>query len=163
MKIRKLRLQDAPLMLEWMHDDTVVHYLREDYAGKAEEDCISFIIKARDEAENIHLAVADDSGEYMGTVSLKHIRQNTAEFGIALRTCAMGRGYAFYGMQAIMEYGSGNRGIDTVYWCVDPDNQRAVRFYEKHAFLRCSPPEQAPGYTEEEKRRYIWYRVERQH
>ena len=161
MKLRKLRIQDAPLMLEWMHDDMVVHYFRKDFSGRTEEDCIRFIRKARDETENIHLAVADDSDEYMGTVSLKHIKNRTAEFGIAMRACAMGKGYALYGMKEIMEYGYRNRKIDHIYWCVEPDNLKAVHFYEKLDFPRCEAPDQAAGYTEEEKRRYIWYHVQR--
>lgn len=159
MIIRKLRMQDAPLMLEWMHDDTLVHYLRADFAEKAIDDCIRFIIEAQDETKSIHLAVTDDSDEYMGTVSLKHIQKNTAEFGIALRACAMGKGYASYGMKMIMEYGYRNRRIDTAYWCVDSDNRRAVRLYEKHGFQKCKAPVQATEYTDEEKRKYIWYRV----
>ena len=43
MKLRKLQAKDALLMLEWMHDDTVVHYLREDFAAKTKDDCIRFI------------------------------------------------------------------------------------------------------------------------
>ena len=159
MKMRKLQMQDAHWMLEWMHDDTVVHYLRGNFAEKTIDDCIRFILKSRDETENIHLAVVDDSDEYMGTVSLKHIRQNTAEFAIALRASAMGRGYASFGMKAIMEYGYRSRGIDSFYWCVDPDNQRALSFYGKHSCRRGKAPDLSPGYTDEDKGRYIWYSV----
>ena len=161
MKLRKLRIEDAPFMLEWMRDETIVQYLRENFAEKTQEDCIRFINRSRDETESIHLAIGDDSDVYMGTVSLKHIQQNTAEFGIALRACAMGRGHALYGMKMIMEYGYRIRGIDSVYWCVDPENKRAVRFYEKHEYQRCEAPDQASEYTDEEKRRYIWYHVQR--
>ena len=34
MKLRKLELKDAPLMLEWMHDETVVEDLHTDFASK---------------------------------------------------------------------------------------------------------------------------------
>ena len=161
MNLRKLQIEDAPYMLEWMHDDTVVHDLRADFANKTEEDCIRFIAKAQNETENIHLAVADETDEYMGTVSLKHIRQNTAEFAVALRSCAMGKGCAFFAMREIMEYGYRTRGIDTVYWCVDPRNHRAIHFYEKHGFQRWDAPDRACGYKDEEKQHYYWYCVER--
>ena len=159
MKLRKLRAKDALLMLEWMHDEIVVHYLREDFAEKTINDCIRFIDEAQDEADSIHLAIVNDQDEYMGTVSLKHIRQNTAEFGIALRTCAMGGICASFGMKEILVFGYKSRGIDDVYWCVVPENQRAIHFYEKHYYQRCDIPDQAFGYTEEEKKKYIWYRV----
>ena len=119
MKLRKLMAKDAPLMLEWMHDDAVVHFFKKDFGTKTLEDCNRFIAGAQDESDNIHMAIASDNDEYMGTASLKHIRQNTAELGIAVRDCAMGDGYSAFGMKAIMEYGYQNRGIDTIYWCVD--------------------------------------------
>ena len=35
MRLRKLQLKDAPLMLEWMHDESVVHDLHTDFASKS--------------------------------------------------------------------------------------------------------------------------------
>ena len=128
MNLRKLELKDAPLMLEWMHDDSVVHDLKTDFAEKTIEDCKTFIILARDESESLHLAIVDINDEYMGTVSLKHIKDRTAEFGITVRKCAMGKGYSRFGMERIIEKGFQERDIHTVYWCVDPENKRAVRF-----------------------------------
>ena len=110
MRLRKLEIRDAPLMLEWMRDESVVCYFRKDFAKMTMDDCIDFIQRAQKETENIHLAIADDRDEYMGTVSLKQIRGNIAELGIALRAAAMGRGYALFGMNEIMEYGFRTRG-----------------------------------------------------
>ena len=45
----------------------------------------------------------------------------------------------------------------TIYWCVDPENQRALRFYEKQGFHRGDVPAWAEEYTDEEKSRLIWY------
>ena len=160
MRLRKLEIKDAPLMLEWMQDQSVVRYFRKDFARRTMEDCLDFIRGAQRETENIHLAVADDRDEYMGTVSLKQIRGNMAELGIALRAAAMGRGYALFGMNEIMEYGYRTRGISGIYWCVDPENQRAVKFYDGNGYQRCEIPAQAVGYTEEEKRKYLWYHVQ---
>lgn len=160
MRLRKLQFKDAPLMLEWMRDESVVRYFRKDFASQTIDDCTDFINNAQKETENIHLAIANDRDEYMGTVSLKQIRQNTAELGIALRVAAMGRGYALFGMNEIIEYGDKERGINHIYWCVDPENQRAVRFYDGNGYRRCGIPVQALGYTEEEKQKYLWYHVQ---
>ena len=151
-------MKDAPLMLEWMR--TVPHFFRDDFSGKTIDDCIRFISESQDETESIHLAIVDDHDEYMGTVSLKHIRRNIAEFAIALRSCAMGMGYASFGMKEITDYGYRNRNIVTVYWCVDPKNRRAVRFYQKQGYQPCDAPDQTLGYTDEEKRKYLWYQAE---
>lgn len=136
MKLRKLERKDAPLMLEWMHDPTIVENLQANFAEKTLEDCIQFIDNAADSALDMHMAIADDNDEYMGTVSLKHIGQGTAEFAITVRSVAQGKGYAQYGMQKILDYGIHDLGLEAVYWCVSPENGRAVRFYDKNNYTR---------------------------
>lgn len=157
MKLRDLQAKDISFMFEWMHDDFVVHYLKQDFTKKKIEDCIKFIELAQDKSENIHLAIVDDFDEYMGTVSLKNLNQNTAEFAIVLRSCAMGGGFANFAMNEIFEYGYKNYGIEIVYWCVNIENRRALNFYDKYKYHRSEIPIQAIGYTEEEEQNYIWY------
>ncbi len=133
MYLRELRQEDAPLMLEWMHDESVVGTLRGDFASKTLDDCRAFISTSLTET-NIHLAIASDTDEYMGTVSLKNIENNNAEFAITVRSEAMRRGYAWFGMRAIIEKAFNELGLESVYWCVSRKNERAVRFYDKHNF-----------------------------
>jgi diamine N-acetyltransferase len=160
MKLRKLQAEDAPFMLEWMHDDSVVHDLRTNFAVKTLEDCISFIKMAQDTNENLHLAIVDENDTYMGTVSLKHITKTSAEFGITVRKCAMGKGFSKFAMQHIIETGFKQLGLQKIYWCVAPENHRAVRFYDKNKFDRCLAPAEAQNfYTSEEITHYIWYAV----
>ena len=134
MVLRKLELKDAPLMLEWMHDRSVTNDLKADFASKTLEDAENFIRSSWENTESVDLAVASDEDEYMGTVSLKHIENGSAEFAIAFRTAAMGRGYSWFGMKSIIEKAFTEYGLDCVYWCVSRDNKRAVRFYDKHNF-----------------------------
>ena len=136
MKLRKLELKDAPLMLEWMHDETVVEDLHTDFASKTIDDCIKFIENSNNFTESAHYAIASDEDEYMGTVNLKHIDRdtNSAEFAITVRKASMGRGYSWFGMEAIIEKAFSEFGLDSVYWCVSRKNTRAVRFYDKHNF-----------------------------
>lgn len=160
MKLRKLKTEDAPFMLEWMHDDSVVHDLRTNFSVKTLEDCISFIKMAQDTKENLHLAIVDENDTYMGTVSLKHITQTSAEFGITVRKCAMGKSFSKYAMQHIIETGFKQLGLQKIYWCVAPENQRAVRFYDKNKFDRCLAPTEAQNfYSAGEISHYIWYVV----
>ena len=161
MNIRKLRTGDAPLMLEWMHDDFVVHDMKTNFASKTLEDCISFINDAQVAKDSLHMAVTDDNDIYMGTVSLKHIKNSSAEFAITVRKCAMGKGYSQYGMRHIIETGFGQIGLEKIYWCVSPVNQRAVRFYDKNGYKRVSFPTEAKEfYAEEELQCFIWYEVQ---
>lgn len=156
MKLRRLKLQDAPLMLEWMHDDTVVHDLRTDFGQKKLEDCISFIEQSNMISDSLNLAIVDDDDEYMGTVSLKHITLESAEFGITVRKCAMGKGYSDFGMKEIIRIGFEQYSLKSIFWCVDPNNARAIRFYDKHGYERCSAPD-TDYYTLEEKEAFVWY------
>lgn len=134
MLLRRLELRDAPLMLEWMHDKRVVENLKADFASKTLSDCEDFIRASWEDKRNIHLAIVSDTDEYMGTVSLKYIENETAEFAITVRAEAMRKGYAWYGMETIIEKAFDEYGLESVYWCVSRANERAVRFYDKHNF-----------------------------
>lgn len=123
-------------MLEWMHDENVVEKLRGNFKEKTLVDAESFIIASENKENDIHLAIVSDEDEYMGTVSLKNIERNnnSAEFAITVRKYAMGRGYSWYGMEEIIQRGFEIYGLDSIYWCVSRENERAVRFYDKHNF-----------------------------
>lgn len=136
MYLRELNINDAPFMLEWMHDESVTHDLSTNFNTKTIEDCERFISGSHDKTKDLHLAIVSDSDEYMGTVSLKQIDEvaGNAEFAIAVRKSAMGRGYSWFGMIEIIKFAFEELGLNSVYWCVSNDNQRAVRFYDKHGF-----------------------------
>lgn len=134
MYLRTLELKDAPAMLAWMHDRRVTENLRTDFASKTLQDAENFIKWSWEDEQNLNLAIASDEDEYMGTVSLKHIENGSAEFAITVRAEAMGRGYSWFGMESIIEKAFQEYGLESVYWCVSKTNARAVRFYDKHNF-----------------------------
>lgn len=140
MNLRKLEMKDAPLMLEWMHDADATKDLRADFASKTLADAEAFIRASWEDKENIHLAVVSDTNEYMGTVSLKHVMDGTAEFAITIRRVAMGRGYSAFAIHSIMERAFQEYGLSLVYWCVDKSNVRAVRFYDKNLYHEMPDP-----------------------
>ena len=159
MNLRKLELKDAPLMLEWMHDKSVVEDLRTNFLTKTIEDCENFIIRSWDDSNNWNVAIVDEDDTYMGTVSLKNIKEDSAEFGITIRSCAMGKGYSIWAMKEALRIGFEENGVQKVYWCVSPDNKRAVRFYDKNGFERVDAKEldMIEGYTQEQIGSYVWY------
>ena len=164
MKLRDLKSEDAPLMLEWMHDADCVGKLQSDFMSKTLDDCYNFIRYAQAPKDDLHLAIADDDGTYMGTVSLKHIdlSEKRAEFAIAIRRCAMGKGISRAAMTAILEKGLEEMGLKEIYWCVSPENKRAVKFYDKNGYPRIQANAiDAAHYTPEQIRSYIWYAVTR--
>ena len=161
MKLRNLELKDAPLMLEWMHDKSVVENLRTNFLSKTMEDCENFIKLSWNDEKNWNMAIVDDNDMYMGTISLKNIKEDSAEFGITVRSCAMGRGYSIWAMTEAIRIGFEEKGINKIYWCVSPDNKRAVRFYDKNEFERIDMKklDMIEGYTQEQIDAYVWYLV----
>lgn len=161
MKLRKLEKKDAEYMLEWMHDPSVVEFMQANFAAKTIEDCLGFIESAQDTLETLNLAIVDDADEYMGTVSLKHIKGKTAEFGITIRKCAMGKGYSAFGMKEIIRIAFEERGLEKVYWCVAPENTRAIRFYDKNCYQRIDANTLGIGekYGDRSINELVWYEV----
>lgn len=161
MRLRKLEKKDASLMLEWMHDPSVVENMYTDFISKTIEDCEAFIQQAEQVCHNLHLAIADEKDNYMGTVSLKHIVGASAEFAITVRKSAMGKGYAKYGMEEIIRIGFRELRLQQIYWCVNPENKRAVRFYDKNGYQRiCASLLKIMGtYSPDQIEDFIWYRV----
>ena len=164
MKLRNLELKDAPLMLEWMHDKSVVEDLRRNFLSKTIEDCENFIKNSWDDKNNWNVAITDEEDTYMGTISLKNIKEDSAEFGITIRACAMGKGYSIWAMKEILNIGFQEKNLKKIYWCVSPDNKRAVRFYDKNGFRRVDAKvlDMIEGYTQEQIDAYVWYLAEKE-
>lgn len=160
MRLRDLEPRDAEAMLAWMHDPGVVAKMQANFKEKTLADCRAFIAASR-EGGNLHLAIADDADAYMGTVSLKRIGGGAAEFAIVVGRAAMGTGCAIWAMREILKLGFARLGLERVYWCVAPDNARALRFYDKNGFPRVDlatlPP--PPGYPAAQAKAYVWYQV----
>ena len=163
MILRRLRHQDAERMIEWMHDPVVVAAMHTDFMSKGIEDCRFFIDNSIG-ATDIHMAIADDSDVYMGTVSLKHISEGTAEFAIVLCRDAMGKGYAIWAMNEILKMGFDDMGLEEIYWCVAANNSRAIRFYDKNHFKRVDAKEinHLMGYSKKQIDSYIWYKKKKE-
>lgn len=138
MRLRKLKLKDAPLMLEWMHDDNVVHFMGTKFSKKTLHDCEMFITSSRNDIKNFHCAIVDEFDVYMGTVSLKNINteRSNAEFAITIRRQAMAKGYSYFGMNEMLKLGFKDLRLDEIYWYVRKDNIRAIRFYKKNGFKK---------------------------
>ena len=156
MILRKLKLEDAPLMLEWMHDRYVVENLNKNYLSKTITDCECFIKQALIDTDNIHLAI-DCDGEYMGTVSLKNIDDKQAEFAISIRRVAMNKDISRFAMQEIIKIAFEKLKLQKIYWYVRPENIRAQKFYDKNGFMRITKPIDIKNNNEDN---YIWYQKE---
>lgn len=153
MQLRRLQMEDAPLMLEWMHDPDAVAHMHARFGAMTLADCQEFIRSAQSDVPNLHRAVADEEGTYLGTVSLKKInkQQGKAEFAIAVRRIAMGQGVSSWAMKAILTLGFTELGLWCIYWCADAANVRACRFYAKQGYR---PRKAVP-----DEHNLLWYEV----
>lgn len=133
--IRRLKESDAPLMLEWMHDDAVNCWFRYPFADMTLEKVLFFIKYSFDE-ENQHFAIADKKDEYLGTISLKKIseRDHNAEFVIAARRKAWDTGMVEKAVTEILRYAFNDLGLHRVYLKVLSDNTAARKLYENCGF-----------------------------
>ncbi len=73
-----------------MHDEDIIKAMkrisRHDIGGLQ-----NLYPKGARHRTDLHLAIVDDNDIYMGTVSLKHITNQSAERAIILRSCALGK------------------------------------------------------------------------
>lgn len=131
--LRKLKLKDIPLMLEWMNDPDIYSTMQYNPDNISVESAETFIIHSQEDEQNLHLAIVLENDEYQGTVSLKNIdrKNRNAEFAIAVRKSAMGRGISKQAFKKILKIAFEELKLNKVYLYVRTDNIRAIRFYEK--------------------------------
>ena len=132
--LRSLRPEDAPLMLEWMQDPSIACFFRFDAAVMTVEKCAAFIESANCDQKSRHYAIADENDEYLGTISLKNIQNDSAEYAVSTRKCAHGTGAAVYATREILRIAFEELGLETVFLNVLADNLRANAFYCKMGF-----------------------------
>lgn len=160
LKLRELELKDSIGMLEWMSDSSINELMHFKKNGISKEQIEKFILSAQDVEKNLHLAIVDSNDEYLGTVSLKnidHINQN-AEFAIAIRTCAMGKGISKFAVSEILKIAFEQLKLHKVYFYVRSDNLRAIKFYEKSKFYREGIFKEH-DFDGEKYHDLIWYRI----
>ncbi len=133
--LRPLRSGDIPGMLEWMRDPEINRWFRFDADQMTEEKAEKFIQESFTETDR-HYAIADESDEYLGTISLEEIdRENGhALYAISLRSRAQGRGFALEATKELLRIAFEELGMERVYLNVISDNYRARRLYEKAGF-----------------------------
>ena len=159
--LRELKIEDAKRMLKWMHTEKVTKYLNADFSAKSLDDCMLFITSSKRSKQDVHFAIVNNADEYIGTVSLKNIINNTAEFAIVLSDSVFGLGVGKEAMKLILDYGRKELNLKDIYWCVSPLNKRAVCFYDKNGYSRIDPPKCLPlntNYSKEQIGEFLWYK-----
>lgn len=157
--LRRLNQKDAPLMLEWMHDNTINCCFQYPFADMTLEKVKTFIEKSFND-ENRHFAIVDSNDEYLGTISLKNIspQNKNAEYAIVTRKKAQGTGLALKATNELLDYAFNDLGLHKVYLNVLEDNVRARKFYEKCGFKQEGIAQDAVRIADKYKS-LVWYGI----
>ena len=136
--LRELKIDDSKGMLEWMKDPLITKGFNKNFSNYTINDCKDFILKNElnyyiKEPNEIHFAVIDETNEYKGTVSLKHInyQYGFAEFAIIITKSAQGTGLAKTAFNEIVKYGFEELQLKYIYFSCKKDNLAANKFYTK--------------------------------
>lgn len=139
--LRRLKEKDAEFMLEWMHDPDAQKGFQKNMMDVTLEDARCFcreacLNSAPKEGHSIHLAIADEKDEYLGTISLKNfnLEYRSAEFAISLRKKARGQGIGVKAVRMLLKKGFEEFGLHRIYLTVLADNIAAIKLYEKCGF-----------------------------
>lgn len=138
MRLRNLELKDAPLMYEWMKDETVTRWFRFNTDNITIESTKEFILENDNKDKvNYHYAIVDDNDEYLGTVSLKNIDYDdlNGEYAIVLRKMAQGKGVGSFATHEIQRIAFEELGLHRLYLNVLSDNVHAWKLYEYWGFI----------------------------
>lgn len=132
--LRTLQEKDAAGMLEWQKEPSIMCFFRFDASSATIDTCRDYIARANREPNARHYAIADENDEYLGTISLKNIDGESAEYAISTRKCAHGTGAAMQATKFLLEIAFRELKLSMVYLNVLAENGRANAFYRKAGF-----------------------------
>jgi RimJ/RimL family protein N-acetyltransferase len=136
-RLRELREEDAPLIVEHVRDPEVVRFL-ESWAWRPYglEDARDFI-RRRDPGALVWGIECLEDGAFIGSTALRELdfRDRNCEWGIYVAPRERwGKGYGTEACRLAVGYAFGQLGMEKVYLSVHEGNDRGRRAYEKAGF-----------------------------
>lgn len=141
--LRQLKEEDAPFMLEWMHDSEIQKGFQKEMSKMDLSDVVRFCREAKisscpQDMQTRHFAIVDnEDDEYLGTISLKNIdnKNRTAEYAISTRKKVHGRGIAKKATGLLLKKAFQDYNLNRVYLSVLKNNKAAIALYERSGFV----------------------------
>lgn len=102
------------------------------------EQEIAWVRKQLKEKAAVFSMIEKNSGAFIGNIEFMNLTGSEGELGIAITAKMQNKGYGSEAIRAFIEYGMSHMGLKRIVLRVRPDNERAIRVYEKCGFREYS-------------------------
>jgi RimJ/RimL family protein N-acetyltransferase len=139
-RLRAVEEGDLPLLVRWMNDPEVRHWLHHSDRPDATVGSVRGRFGLTDEGfPNLVWMIEVAEGQPVGHVGLLHVdpHHTRAELAISIgeKEC-WSRGIGTDAIRAVLRYGFEELGLRRIDLHTDADNARGIRCYEKCGFVR---------------------------
>lgn len=139
-RLRAIREADLPLLVRWMNDPDVRHWLHHSERPDATVESVRVRFGLQQEGlPNLVWMIETSEGKPVGHVGLLGVDPHSlrAELAISIgETDCWSRGYGTDAIRAVLRHGFETMGLRRIDLHTDADNARGIRCYEKCGFVR---------------------------
>ena len=132
--IRKFEIQDWQAVVNYMSDQTVMHYMPEGVLTAQQVQ--KFISDNRDEAKHFAIVLREQSQVIGHLVFHPYFGEHTYEIGWVLNPAYYRKGYASEAAQALLDYGFTKMKLHRIIATCQPENIASYRVMEKIGMRR---------------------------
>lgn len=132
--IRKFEIQDWQSVVNYMSDQTVMHYMPEGVLTAQQVQ--KFISDNRDEAKHFAIVLREQSQVIGHLVFHPYFGEHTYEIGWVLNPAYYRKGYASEAAQALLDYGFTKMKLHRIIATCQPENIASYRVMEKIGMRR---------------------------
>jgi ribosomal-protein-alanine N-acetyltransferase len=139
-QLRAINETDLPLLVRWMNDPDVRHWLHQSERPDATVETVRVRFGLDQEGlPNLVWMIETLEGRPVGHIGLLRVDPHSlcTELAISIgETDAWSRGYGTDAIRAILRHAFTDLGLRRIYLYTDADNARGIRCYEKCGFVR---------------------------
>ncbi len=138
-RLRPIERDDLPRFVKWFGDPEVRRHLAVylPFSQAEEERWFEGHLERQRQQEEVVLAIETLDGVHIGSIGLHRInwKDRNAELGIIVGEKAYwDQGFGTVAIRTLLRFAFREMNLHRIYLCVDADNVRAIRCYEKAGF-----------------------------
>jgi len=136
-KLRPIRLSDAPRYVKWLNDPAVTRFLSRSpgITLKQEREWIKNTIG--DKTKAVFALIY--KSEHIGSISIDRIDQKSKKGSLGIfigEKNIWNKGIGTIATQKMVRYGFNKLKLHKIFLCVFPKNERAIKIYQKLGFKK---------------------------